>query len=295
MRGDMKKKLLLTLLIIMLIMTDSFLIHYLPKKAGDYPAYDTECMEKVLANQQVTAEQIAELYKIEAKSDYDFAELLFAYYYSNSMEQSILEKAYTRLLKRYPSEVKRQAAYLSAVWSDVVYFPVAKPSGGVASDYSDETIAGNSGNKDIAYEDSWMQSRTYGGDRGHEGCDIMASKNQRGIYPIVSVSDGVVEKMGWLPQGGYRLGIRSGHGAYFYYAHLSDYAEGISVGDTVSAGELLAFMGDTGYSSVEGTTGNFAVHLHFGIYLDDENGQEFAVNSYSVLKYLEDRRLSYNY
>lgn len=285
----MKKKLLLVILSVMLIITDSFLIHYLPKKAGVYSAYDTACMEKILRNQKIMPAQIEELHKIEANSEYDFAELLFAYYYSNSTEQSVLEDAYKRLAEHYPKEVEEQVSYLAAIWSDIVYFPVAK------SVYNDIAKDDNSADNDLVFEDSWMQSRTYGGDRGHEGCDIMASENRRGVYPIVSVSDGVVEKMGWLPQGGYRLGIRSEHGAYFYYAHLSDYAEGLSVGDAVSAGELLAFMGDTGYSSVEGTTGNFAVHLHFGIYLNDGNGQEFAVNSYSVLKYLEDRRLIYHY
>ena len=93
-----------------------------------------------------------------------------------------------------------------------------------------------------------MQSRTYGGDRGHEGCDIMADINERGNYPVISVSDGTIEQMGWLELGGYRIGIRSPHGAYFYYAHLSDYAEGLSIGDEIHAGELIAFMGDTGYS-----------------------------------------------
>ena len=123
----------------------------------------------------------------------------------------------------------------------------------------------------------------------------MASINSRGVYPIISISDGVVEKMGWLPKGGYRIGVRSEHGAYFYYAHLSDYAEGLKVGDRVHAGDLLAFMGDTGYSEVEGTTGNFDVHLHFGVYLNDAAGNEFAVNSYAVLQYLEERKLQYPY
>ncbi|MDE7063605.1 MAG: M23 family metallopeptidase, partial [Lachnospiraceae bacterium] len=149
--------------------------------------------------------------------------------------------------------------------------------------------------KQVAFENSWMQSRTYGGNRGHEGTDIMASINSRGVYPIISISDGVVEKMGWLPKGGYRIGVRSEHGAYFYYAHLSDYAEGLKVGDRVHAGDLLAFMGDTGYSEVEGTTGNFDVHLHFGVYLNDAAGNEFAVNSYAVLQYLEERKLQYPY
>ena len=48
--------------------------------------------------------------------------------------------------------------------------------------------------------------------------------------------------------------------------HLDSYAD-IEEGDTIQAGDLLGYMGDTGYSKTEGTTGNFPVHLHVGIYL----------------------------
>ncbi len=163
--------------------------------------------------------------------------------------------------------------------SDLVYFPVPL-------DWK--------GNYTTSYDDSWNAARTYGGNRRHEGTDIMANTNIRGIYPIISVSDGVVEQKGWLEQGGYRIGIRSKHGAYFYYAHLYSYAPDLSVGDTVYAGQLLGFMGDTGYSKIEGTTGNFDVHLHFGIYYM-EGEEEVSVNPYYILKYLEKYTLTYSY
>lgn len=137
----------------------------------------------------------------------------------------------------------------------------------------------------VNFEDSWMEGRSYGGKRGHEGTDLMANKNERDKISIVSVSDGVVEKKGWLPQGGYRLGIRSNSGAYFYYAHLSSYAEGMEEGTVVKAGQIIGKMGDTGYGE-EGTTGKFPVHLHFGIYVIIE-GEEISVNPYSLLKYLK--------
>ena len=88
----------------------------------------------------------------------------------------------------------------------------------------------------------------------------MASKNVAGIYPIVSMTDGIVRSKGWLEKGGYRIGIEAPSGAYFYYAHLHSYAS-LEIGDEVQAGELLGFMGDSGYG-VEGTTGKFPVHLH---------------------------------
>lgn len=134
-----------------------------------------------------------------------------------------------------------------------------------------------------SFEDSWMSERTFGGERGHEGTDIMLDPDERGLFPVLSMTDGVIEKRGWLPQGGYRIGIRSAGGIYYYYAHLYDYAEGTEPGTDVSAGQLLGFAGDSGYSNVEGTVGNFPVHLHVGIYYNDAQGTETAVNPYPFL------------
>ena len=145
----------------------------------------------------------------------------------------------------------------------------------------------------VSYEDSWMTARSFGGERGHEGTDLMLSPDRRGIFPVLSMTDGVVEKQGWLPQGGYRLGIRSDRGIYYYYAHLYDYAEGIEEGTIVVSGQLLGFAGDTGYSNIEGTVGNFPVHLHVGIYYNDAQGQETAVNPYSFLQGLETVAMPY--
>lgn len=159
---------------------------------------------------------------------------------------------------------------------EMKYFPVA------ASKLDED--------KTIHYYDSFLMERTYGGERVHEGCDIMASYNHRGVYPVVSVCDGTLENIGWLPLGGYRIGIRSAGGTYYYYAHLSDYMQDYQPGDPIAAGEVIGFMGDTGYSDVEGTTGNFDVHLHFGIYLNNQDGEEYAVNPYQILQKLEEKK-----
>lgn len=144
----------------------------------------------------------------------------------------------------------------------------------------------------VNYVDSWGYGRSYGGERTHEGTDIMADYNVRGYYPVVSISDGIVEKIGWLELGGYRLGIRCKSGGYFYYAHLYDYAEGIREGSQVKAGQLIGYMGDSGYSKVEGTVGNFDVHLHIGIYVKYE-GEEISVNPYHLLKRLQIIKANY--
>ena len=166
-----------------------------------------------------------------------------------------------------------------AVWDDLEYFPVAE-----ASNRTDMTVS---------FVNSWMFDRDYGGSRQHEGTDIMPSVDERGLYPVVSMTDGTVRSMGWLELGGWRIGIDAPGGAYFYYAHLASYAD-LKEGDQVEAGDLLGYMGDSGYSTVEGTTGNFPVHLHLGIYLYD-SGQEISVNPYPVLKYTEQHRIRYRF
>lgn len=143
-----------------------------------------------------------------------------------------------------------------------------------------------------SFENSWMNQRSYGGERGHEGTDIMVSENKRGVFPVVSMSNGVITNLGWLEKGGYRVGITSDSGIYYYYAHLDSFAA-IKKGDYIKAGQLIGFIGDTGYGP-EGTKGKFPVHLHIGVYLY-KNGKEISVNPYYLLRYLENKKLKYRY
>lgn len=208
-------------------------------------------------------------------------EALLAYLFCQSEDKNDLEQWCSREQKAEPELYAQYLKTVKKLLSDAVYFPVPEA-------LNDDQAA-------VTYTNSWQSARTYGGARGHEGCDLMAEIQRRGYYPVISTSDGVVEKIGWLPQGGYRIGIRSPHGVYFYYAHLAEYEEGITEGTKITAGQLIGYMGDTGYSEVEGTTGNFPVHLHFGMYLDNENGDEISYNPYYLLKILEKHRLRYVY
>lgn len=221
------------------------------------------------------SEKTAEQFWQMADSDMEqFCELLTMYFATDSIvtDAKVLKNDISFVKKYRLDDFEKIKNYVYAVWKDLEYFPVGAVSG-------DEEIT-------VTFADSWLQSRSFGGERGHEGCDIMASVNERGIYPIYSMTDGVVENIGWLRLGGWRIGIRSDSGAYFYYAHMAEYAKDFEIGEPVEAGTFLGFMGDTGYSDISGTTGNFDVHLHLGIYLNDENGTEFSVNSYPALCYL---------
>lgn len=169
-------------------------------------------------------------------------------------------------------------SFLQHVEEDSMYFPVPASS-------LDPSLT-------VSYTDSWQAERNYKEASFHEGTDIMASKNEPGLYPVVSISDGTVINLGWLELGGWRAGILSPNGVYYYYAHLDSYSD-IKEGDTVKAGQLIGFMGDSGYGT-EGTTGKFAVHLHLGIYCWD-TGEEISVNPYHLLQKLETSPLQYRY
>lgn len=140
-------------------------------------------------------------------------------------------------------------------------------------------------------------SRTYGFARKHLGNDLMGSLGT----PIVAVEGGVVEALGWNQYGGWRVGIRSFDGKrYYYYAHLQKdlpFAENLKEGDMVQAGDLIGFMGRTGYSQKENVNNIETVHLHFGMQLIFDESQkecnsEIWVNVYPLVRLLSEHRSS---
>ena len=208
------------------------------------------------------------LYLLESKFGYQ------------SFPHAYNEHTFERLKEKWKKQKgwNTYVEYTEAIWEDVKYFPVPEST-------TDEKMG-------VTFTNSWMSERTYGGRRGHEGTDIMATENVAGVYPIISMTDGIVRSKGWLEKGGYRIGVEAPSGAYFYYAHLKSYAS-VEIGDTIRAGDLLWFMGDTGYGP-EGTTGKFPVHLHVGIYIYPEE-QEMSVNPYWILRYLENKKVKCAY
>lgn len=185
----------------------------------------------------------------------------------------------TRMLERLEIPAEEIRLY-GIFWEDLQYFPAA----------GRKEVQG----QQFFFENSWHARRTFQGERLHEGCDIFGREEKSGYYPILSMTDGIVEKVGWLPLGGYRIGIRSPGGGYFYYAHLSSYAREFQTGEQIKAGEVLGFLGDTGYGE-EGTAGKFVPHLHLGIYVRTQTEEEHALNPYPVLQFLQKRQKSFFY
>ena len=145
--------------------------------------------------------------------------------------------------------------------------------------------------------DDFGVSRSYGFKRKHLGHDMMGSLGT----PIVAVEGGIVEAMGWNRYGGWRIGIRSFDGKrYYYYAHLQKdkpFAPGLEEGDIVQAGDLIGFMGRTGYSDKENVNNIETVHLHFGMQLIFDESQkeclsEIWIDVYDIVRLLESHRSS---
>ena len=149
------------------------------------------------------------------------------------------------------------------------------------------------------YED-FGNRRSYGFARRHLGNDLMGALGT----PIIAVESGTVEALGWNRYGGWRIGIRSDDRLrYYYYAHLrkgTPYVEGLEIGQHVSAGDVIGFMGRTGYSARENVNNIDTVHLHFGLQLVFEESQkecdsEIWVDVYDIVRLLSAHRSSVRY
>ena len=133
--------------------------------------------------------------------------------------------------------------------------------------------------------------RSYGFARRHLGNDLIGALGT----PIVAVESGRVEALGWNQYGGWRIGIRSDDNLrYYYYAHLQKdhpYVDGLSEGQHVQAGDVIGFMGRTGYSTHENVNNIETVHLHFGIELVFDESQkecdsEIWIDPYAIVELL---------
>lgn len=110
-----------------------------------------------------------------------------------------------------------------------------------------------------------------GGERSHEGVDIMAPRGT----PALAAEDGVVQYVGDDRLGGRVVSLAApGRGHSLYYAHLDSQA--VRGGQTMHAGDTVGFVGNTG-NARGGPT-----HLHFGVYAGD--------GAVDPMPYLDDRR-----
>ena len=230
------------------------------KNGGDFGTGATEDMrtaaEKILCGEDTMKRMTADM-------------KMFSYY----------RKAYGAVLGgmvgEYEIQEKEDGSYVKK-YGLKAFSPIAK--GFEYSDYDDFGV-----------------SRSYGYQRQHLGHDMMGQVGT----PIIAVESGYVEAIGWNQYGGWRIGIRSFDGKrYYYYAHLRQnypYREQLKEGDVVTAGDVIGYMGHTGYSTKENVNNIDTVHLHFGLQLifdeaQKEGNNEIWVDCYNLTRFLYKNR-----
>ncbi len=143
----------------------------------------------------------------------------------------------------------------------------------------------------FSHYDDFGDSRSFGYKRRHLGNDLMGSIGT----PIAAVEGGTVEAIGWNRYGGWRIAVRSFDGKRsYYYAHLrrnKPYKEGLEIGSKVRAGEIIRYLGMTGYSSEENVNGMNVPHLHLGMQLifnevQKEGNNQIWIDMYSIVELL---------
>ena len=138
---------------------------------------------------------------------------------------------------------------------------------------------------EVTFVDSFGAPRS--GGRTHQGIDLMGAK----MTPLVAAADGTVTALRHDNTGlsGNSLTITDAEGWRYVYIHLNNdrpgtddganiydqaFAPGLRRGSVVEAGDLVAYMGDSGNAENAGS------HLHFELHRPDGT----VVNAYDSLK-----------
>lgn len=213
------------------------------------------------------------------------------------MAQKLTQKETTKeaLAEKYKYFSYYYEAYSAVLGGMLGVYEIEEESGKFQKKYGLKAFSPIAGG--FAYQDydDFGVGRDFGYKRQHLGHDMMGLVGT----PIIACESGYVEALGWNRYGGWRIGIRSfDKKRYYYYAHLRQnrpYAEGLKEGDYVTAGDVIGYMGHTGYSDKENVNNIKTVHLHVGLQLIFDESQkdgnnEIWVDFYQLAGFLSANR-----
>ncbi len=231
------------------------------KYGGDFKKYNEKDMDEIIKKlkEKTPIEKISENYK--------------NYPYYHEVYSSVLKE----FLGNYKIKRKPKKENEEPVWEEVYGLKAFSP---IAKTFP------------FCHYDDFGASRSYGYSRPHLGHDMMAAVGT----PVIAVESGTVEIMGWNQYGGWRVGIRSfDKKRYYYYAHLRQnrpFHTDLKEGATIKAGDVIGYVGRTGYSSKENVNNIKENHLHWGMQLIFDESQkecdnEIWIDIYAITKLLE--------
>src|ERR1051325_2184814 len=124
--------------------------------------------------------------------------------------------------------------------------------------------------------DTFDAARSEG--RVHDAIDIPAAAET----PVLAAADGKILKLFQSERGGTTIYQLSADQKFiFYYAHLSHYADGLTEGQFVPQGQVIAYVGDTGNAGA----GNYHLHFSIAIVTDPKRYWEGTnINPYPLLQ-----------
>lgn len=236
------------------------------KYGGDFKKYNSKDIEKIVEKLK-SGEQMSEISK-------------------NMKNYNYYHEAYGAVLKEFLGDYKIQKSPKKddkePVWEEMYGLKAFSP---IAKTFP------------FSHYDDFGASRSYGYSRPHLGHDMMCAVGT----PVIAVESGTVEIMGWNQYGGWRIGIRSfDKKRYYYYAHLRQnrpFRANLKEGDIVKAGDVIGYVGRTGYSTKENVNNIEKNHLHIGLELifdesQKESNNEIWVDLYAITKLLEKNKSS---
>lgn len=104
------------------------------------------------------------------------------------------------------------------------------------------------------YRNTWGAPRS--GGRRHKGTDVFGQWNAQ----VYAITNGRIARFSSSRLGGIGLYLKGDDGHLYYYAHLNGFADGMSVGKRVEAGQFIAYNGDSGNAR------GGAPHIHFQVH-----------------------------
>ena len=223
---------------------------------------DRQSLEDEMAAQEeakaALAEQEATLQAQRSEADAYLIELAAAY--DNLTDEYLANEAEEEALRKEIMEA--QAAYEAALSAEEAERLAQQNQNNVAGSGSTSNVTPSTsgfisplpGGAYVTCAYGWRIHPIWGDKRFHSGVDLGASQGT----PIYAIAAGTVTTATYGDANGYYVSISHGNGYGSVYCHMTNYT--VSVGDSVSQGQVIGYVGSTGWST--------GPHLHFEIHVN---------------------------